>query len=56
MPAEPNLLDCVDYAEIEMRILAVMTDNGPERKRAANRRERLVNILMGDHCERTSTS
>lgn len=39
-------LDCTDWSAIEMRVLAMMTDNGPARKRAADRRERIVNAMM----------
>lgn len=49
MPDERHdgcFLDCADYSAIEMRILAFMTDNGPARRRAMERRERTVNALM----------
>jgi hypothetical protein len=36
----------IDYTEIELRVLAFMTDNGPQRKRAADRREGIVNAMM----------
>lgn len=39
-------LDCADYSQIELRVLAMMTDNGPARQRELARRERTVNALM----------
>lgn len=49
MPADPENGDftpCLDYRTIELRVLAFMTDNGPARRRAADRREGIVNAMM----------
>jgi len=40
------LTQCTDWRDIELRVLAFMTDNGPERQRAADRREGIVNAMM----------
>jgi hypothetical protein len=45
MPDQRHICEC-DWKEIELRVLAFMTDNGPERQQAINRRERTVNALM----------
>lgn len=48
MPAERHEGDFfdIDYTEIELRVLAFMTDNGPERRQLADKRERRINAAM----------
>jgi len=45
MPAEPDLIACVDYRTIELRVIAFMMDDSFEQQQAINRRERTVKLL-----------